>query len=294
MKTFRLIGMALLAVCVSFASCSDDDEPSKNDDGVITNQKQLMQIKMVDSETITWDFTYDSKGRLISINHAEKYNGRTERDITNYIWGNNTIIAEDDNSTRTYTLDNNLVKSINDTDDYSGWSNAIFTYNSSNQLIAVQNTYTDGTSVDAYTWNNGRITKLTYTENGSYYSEEDVYEYTYSGKTCKGYFPLYSPSDNDDIFYVHPELIGLRCSQLPDQVYSKDDYDEETSKYSYTFDKDGYVESCTVVNTEKNLSDNTIDTYTTVFTFTWEWSSETVTNAKSQPIQLRISWLFQF
>ena len=104
MKTFRLIGMALLAVCVSFASCSDDDEPSKNDDGVITNQKQLMQIKMVDSETITWDFTYDSKGRLISINHAEKYNGRTERDITNYIWGNNTIIAEDDNSTRTYTL----------------------------------------------------------------------------------------------------------------------------------------------------------------------------------------------
>ena len=274
MKTFRLIGMALLAVvmCVNFASCSggDDEEPIKNDDGVITNQKQLMQIKMVDSETITWDFTYDSKGRLISINHAEKYNGRTERDITNYIWGNNTIIAEDDNSTRTYTLDNNLVKSINDKDDYSGWSNATFTYNSSNQLIAVQNTYTDGTSVDTYTWNNGRITKLTYTENGSYYSEEDVYEYTYSGKTCKGYFPLYSPSDNDDIFYVHPELIGLRCSQLPDQVYSKDDYYEETSKYSYTFDKDGYVESCTVVNTEKNLSDNTTDTDTTIFTFTWE------------------------
>lgn len=47
MKTFRLIGMALLAVCVTFASCSsdDDDEPSKNDDGIITNQKQLMQIK---------------------------------------------------------------------------------------------------------------------------------------------------------------------------------------------------------------------------------------------------------
>ena len=42
MRTFRLIGMALLAVCVSFASCSDDDEPSKNDDGVITNQKLLV------------------------------------------------------------------------------------------------------------------------------------------------------------------------------------------------------------------------------------------------------------
>lgn len=34
MKTFRLIGMALLAVvmCVNFTSCSDDDEHSKNDD----------------------------------------------------------------------------------------------------------------------------------------------------------------------------------------------------------------------------------------------------------------------
>ena len=60
------------------------------------------------------------------------------------------------------------------------------------------------------------------------------------------------------------------CERVCSGICSKDDYDEETSKYSYTFDKDGYVESCTVVNTEKNLSDNTIDTYTTVFTFTWE------------------------
>ena len=38
MKTFRLIGMALLAVvmCANFTSCSDDEEPAKNDDGVIT------------------------------------------------------------------------------------------------------------------------------------------------------------------------------------------------------------------------------------------------------------------
>ena len=49
MKTFRLIGMALLIVvmCVNFASCSDDEEePSKNDDGVITNQKLLVELRM--------------------------------------------------------------------------------------------------------------------------------------------------------------------------------------------------------------------------------------------------------
>ena len=46
MQTFRLIGMALLAIvmCVNFTSCSDDEEePTKNDDGIISNQKQLMQ-----------------------------------------------------------------------------------------------------------------------------------------------------------------------------------------------------------------------------------------------------------
>ena len=44
MKTFRLIGMALLAIvmCVNFASCSDDDEPSKNDDGVIPIKNNLL------------------------------------------------------------------------------------------------------------------------------------------------------------------------------------------------------------------------------------------------------------
>ena len=52
MRTFRLIGMALLAVvmCVNFTSCSDDDEPSKNDDGVITNQKRLVEIRVTDEE----------------------------------------------------------------------------------------------------------------------------------------------------------------------------------------------------------------------------------------------------
>ena len=69
---------------------------------------------------------------------------------------------------------------------------------------------------------------------------------------------------------MHPELIGLRCSQLPDQIYSKDDNYEDIEKLTYTFDKDGYVENCTVVGTYKNLSNNTTNTETTTYTFTWE------------------------
>ena len=42
MRTFRLIGMALLAVvmCVNFASCSDDEDEN-NDGGTVVSGKLL-------------------------------------------------------------------------------------------------------------------------------------------------------------------------------------------------------------------------------------------------------------
>lgn len=290
MKTLRLLGMALLAVvmCANFVACSSDDDegdtPIKNDDGIITNQKRLVEMKETsdDSETITWEFSYDSKGRLASVIQTEKYGSNTDRDITNFTWGNKTIVAEDGRSTRTYTLNDGLVRTIRDTDN-NDWSNASFTYDSSNQLIAAKDVDSHNyTYITTYTWENGRITKLTYDDDSST-------NITYSGKTCKGYFPLFTPDDDGDIFYVHPELAGMRNSQLPDQMYGKDKEYEETEKYTYTLDKDGYVESCTVVDTdiytnpsqdlngdgvitddEKNASNTTTYTSTTNYTFKWE------------------------
>lgn len=271
MKTLRLLGMALIAILVSvnFTACSsDDDEPTKNDDGVITNQKKLVEMKMTgDYETVTWEFSYDSKGRLASVIHTEKYDNNTDRDITNYTWNDNTVLAEDGRSTRTYSLNDGLVRTIRDTRN-NDWSNASFTYNSSKQLIATKDVNGYDTYIDTYTWENGRITKITDGEDYTVYN-------TYSGKNCKGYFPFYNPSDNDDIFYVHPELIGLRNSQLPDQSYSEDETGSD--EYTYTLGKDEYVESCTIVSTGKGMLDpttptstKTASTSTTILTFKWE------------------------
>ena len=55
-----------------------------------------------------------------------------------------------------------------------------------------------------------------------------------------------------------------------DKVYSKDEYNEETEQYTYTFDKDGYVESCTEVSTYKRLDIDDTRTETTIYTFKWE------------------------
>lgn len=84
MKTFRLIGMALLAVVMSmnFTSCSDDDEPSKNDDGVITNQKQLVELRMTyEDEVSITEYSYDSNGKLVSATNTEQYDGSTHTPV---------------------------------------------------------------------------------------------------------------------------------------------------------------------------------------------------------------------
>ena len=314
MKTFRLIGMALLAVvmCVNFASCSDDDDPIKNDDGIITNQKKLMEIKETsdDGYISIYTFSYDNQSRLTSI--VDNEDGHSDNNIINFTWGNNTIIAtKRGDARRTYTLSDNLVRKQQNNE---GASKA-FTYNSSNQLIKVDETDERHSGDDCsytYTWDNGKMTKHIYKENNS--EKSYVYEYTYNGKTCKGWFPNmedegWDALDDDYIFFAHPELVGMRTNQLPEQIFSKDteiyeyydEYFKETCKSEYTYedtvkseyklDKDGYVESCTVtytyVNTtkqsftdkngdgvitddERNVTETRTETDITIYSFKWE------------------------
>lgn len=254
MKTFRLIGMALLAImlCVNFTGCSKDDTLTDNE--IITKSKKLIGMKETEGDnTYIWEFSYDSEGKLSSIiDSFDLYGGSNrQQQVTHYTWRSFTIIAESDYLTQTYTLDeNNLVKTIR-SDKNTDWNNAQFSYNSSNQLLVVDY----GTYSDKYTWENDKISKI-----------DNYLNIIYSGKTCKGYFPLYNDYYGD-IFYAHPELIGLRNSQLPEREFYKYKDSQIEYEYSYIFDEDGYVKSCTRV--EKNLSNNS-KTSTTIFTFKWE------------------------
>lgn len=257
MKTFRLIGMTLLAVCMNFASCSSDDEESiKNDDGVITNQKLLVELRMTDEDGVSIiEYSYDSKGKLLSANR----DGR-EYTIT---WGANKIIESGNRDAITYTLEDGLITHTSDSDG-GDLENATFTYNANKQLIKLQ--YSEN-EYAAYTWQGEKLTKMTWK-----FSDEDIYELSYSGNTCKGYLPImvWNVDDLRPLLEANPELVGMRCNQLPDKVYSKDEDFESTSKYTYTFDKDGYVESCTEISTYKRLDINETRTETIIYTFKWE------------------------
>lgn len=179
MKTFRLIGMALLAVvmCVNLASCSDDDEePTKNDDGVITNQKRLVEFTETDEhDTYTWSFSYDSKGRLISIVQKD-YDSSSY--ITNITWGENTIRESEDDESITYSLTDGLARTGSETNG----TNYSFAYNSSKQLTAYQRSSSryDYSDTRTLTWDNGKVTKIT--------DEDGISEITYGNQTCKDIF----------------------------------------------------------------------------------------------------------
>lgn len=269
MKTFRLIGMALLALCVNFTSCSDDEEPAKNDDGVITNQKQLVELRMTgeDGESVITEYSYDSNGKLLSSSHKELYDNR-EHTIT---WGKNRIIESGDISTITYTLEDGLIVYASDSDG-GDLDNTDFFYNENKQLVKFQSNIDDYLFYDniSYTWQDKKLTKITSLDQND--KDKDVYEFFYSGKTCKGYLPImvWNVDDLRPLLEAHPELVGMRCNQLPDKIYSQSENYEETELYSYTFDKDGYVESCTEISTYKRLDNNETRTETTIYTFTWE------------------------
>lgn len=263
MKQFRLIGMALLAIvmCVNFTSCDDDDDELNNDNGIITNQKKLMKIEETNGETIT--FSYDKQSRLTSV--KDSYLG-VENEIINFNWGNNTIITVSQYGEECrYTLSDNLVREEWCDDEIS----MRFTYDSSNQLKRIDDISRDEVWSSTYTWNNGKIIRYTYGTTDD--DEPAVYEYTYNGRTCKGWFPnmadeSWDAVNNEYIFYAHPELVGMRNNQLPEQI--KEDNGRVIRKFAYKFDKDGYVESCTEEYTE--YTESKLDTYKTVYTFTWE------------------------
>ena len=255
MKTFRLIGAALLAVlmCANFASCSKDDDANIDTGGedVVVGEKKL--VKMVSNEE-TYTFSYDNEGRLSSAietdDDGDKYSYK-------FVWGDDAVVVKYEYETafgynngktytETYTLKDGLVQNWM-SDNHSG----IYSYNSSNRLIKAEFTYLLGYTVNAV-WDKDKLVSV---------DTNDTYEaiLTY-GETCKkGYFPLISDviGLGDVLFMVHPEIAGMRTNQLPN-TYSPDD--EEISM-TYEYDKEGYISKI-------KLKDN--DGNTDTYTLTWK------------------------
>ncbi|MBR4995350.1 MAG: hypothetical protein IKY82_04750 [Alistipes sp.] len=268
MKTFRLVGAALLAVlmCVNFTSCSKDDdantETGGNENGnggaVVVSEKKLTKITCKDN---VWDatyiFSYDSEGRLKTATYNETDGESAYNFDYQYIWGDDAIVVKEkfsypDGTTSTdsysFTLKDGLVQSSS-----SEYQNGTYFYNSSNRFIKAEYDRKDY-SINVV-WDKDKIVSVKHSDTYSSYYTTITY-----GETCKkGYLPLIV--DIIDLGYIlfmaHPEIAGLRTNQLPN-TYTSEDFDICAT---YEFDKDGYI---------SKIKETDEDGDVTTYTLTWK------------------------
>lgn len=243
-----MFGMALTAIVlgVSLASCSKDEN---TDSGDKSSEKKLMKIVTVDESgnEIGLRFNYDNNGKLnkVQFNNAEDgLNLRTYK----FSWDGNVINFKKPESQDTFkfTIDDQFIRSYED-----GSISHSYLY-FADRLDKIDKG-TDSFGKPAYIstiWNEDKLVEITNADSGS-----TVKTITY-GKTCnKGYCPLipsiiglsdYFLDTNDasemGLYVAHPELIGVRTSQLPTTITTTDKWgDSESENISYEFDKDGYI-----------------------------------------------------
>ena len=238
MRLCRLFGVAVttLCMCVNFSACRNGDDAGSGD---FTGERKL--VKMIFNYADVGEiylFNYDNQGRAIEAKWAYVDDDNNAWNQL-FIWKDNTLQVMDDGSHRcTYTIKNGLVRSeyVPPYDNYSGALNVYYTYNTSNRLIR-EISERNGQSYSYYTtWN---ADKLISQEGAGDY---DV-TYTYEDLTCiKGYCPLYLL---DQIYMAHPEIFGMKSTQLPVSCAKKHrggqsecDY---TETYQYEFDAEGYI-----------------------------------------------------
>ena len=238
-----MIGMALFAVlmCVNFAACSSgDDDPTeeKGEGGIVVSGKKLTKIvgkAENSSESETYTFKYDNKGRLIEATGAYEEDGYKYTDTYQFIWGDDAIKVSSE-SNHTLTLRNGLVQY----EEYNDGDKGTYTYNSSNRLIK----FSDGEDwINTAIWDGNKLVSVSGSESEA--------RLTYGQSCSKGYFPfiasIMEAGEWSVLYMAHPEIAGMRTNQLPSSItwtYTDNYYDtteSETTNFAYEFNKDGYI-----------------------------------------------------
>ena len=224
-----------------------------SDGGDFSNEKKL--IKLASSDDFFISFTYDDQERLIEAKRSDGY----KQAMT---WGDDAVklsaIERYDGieyiDSYTLSLSNGLVQNCC----FDNYQPYIAVYNQSDRLIK----WGDSDSEIRISWEGDKLVSATeYDEYGYIYDYTITYE-----KSCrKGYFPLSIIMDlefNFYLYFAHPELLGLRTSQLPASVtYTYDDNSSSTHIYSYEFDNDGYI---------SKVTESSGDSIYGILTLTWE------------------------
>ncbi|MEY8685224.1 DUF4595 domain-containing protein [Bacteroides sp. AN502(2024)] len=252
MKVFRLIGMALLALCMNFASCSNDDDEN-NAGGTVVSGKLLLRMTTTDSGNRPFQFNYNEKRQLTSI-PVTPWDEKLDIE-----WLNSKVLAKtvrtSDNSSLEeayFTIDKEKGV-VTHTDvmwvgDYRGLQTTTLTYDKDNHLIK-----TSGAHKCTWSWENGNVVKFTlYSNDGVTIDHTCTFTY-HTDKENKhpvmdiewvGFYYTSTTEMADKLFVVHPYLLGTPNKNLLKSVtrtdYCHNPKREWTTSFTYEFDSDGY------------------------------------------------------
>ena len=254
MRTFRLIGMALLAVvmCVNFASCSDDEEEN-NAGGTVVSGKLLRVIAKNNSNDYL--FSYNEKKQLISATLGG--------DKINVKWSDSYIIVETistsfEEEPANFIIKNGIITS-------TVWDRGIetLTYDNNKHLIKISE---DKTCM--WSWENDNISKFSYndanetiTTTCTYYADKENNHSVIDINALRLYY-ICGIEYADLLLMAHPNLLGTTNKNLLKSVTSSDGW---TENYSYEIDKEGYPTKIIVTETDKY--DNS---YSSTYTLIWQ------------------------
>lgn len=267
MKTFRMIGMALAAIlmCVNLASCDEDDDESReastnttnnggngdNDSNGGNSEKRLAKVMIYDLEVgskvldESYEFVYGSNGNVVKTIEGYYDDGSWQTDIYEYKWNSNksfTLQWDEEEADEFILEEGKVVKRINVDKGDEEVITTYFDYEKGyikefRHFSEIEGNPDENESwISSFSWVGGRLSSV--------YDEGEMTTFLYSDQTCKrGFFPLFSDFIEDiesfSIFMAHPELVGLRTTQLPSEMTGAD------ITFKYEFDSEGYVIGCT-------------------------------------------------
>lgn len=248
MKTFRLLGMALLAIvmCVNFASCSSDDDEEENNGGSTVVSGKLL-LKMVGERTIR-QFNYNEKKQLTSVSvtpRENNFNTETRLDIE---WLNSKVLVKTSDRSfeeeAYFTIQKGVVTRADVSEGGGVWTNNL-TYDKDNHLIKAS----DAENC-TWSWQNGNVVKFTrYGNDGveksstfTYYTDKENKHPVMDAKWMD--FGYATATESADLlFLVYPKLLGTPNKNLLKSVttvYPNGGESTQTTNFTYEFDSEGY------------------------------------------------------
>lgn len=240
MKTIKLLGYAFftMLLSVSFSACGGDDDSGSGGGTPSTNKRLVKITEKGESNTYTYEYTYDGQGRVIR--KEVKKNG-SDNGYYTFSYTDKKIVKKHFSATGTksseyeYKLENGLIVECTNSD-----GTERNTYENGRLVTKTTNKYTY-----KYTWSNGNLMTIE--------REGKIKRYEYTNQLAPQGVILW---DDEELAAYY----GIIPKNLPSKFI---DGDSEELLFEWTFGNGLPVQMIMTESSSKGV-------YTDIFTYEWQ------------------------